>query len=126
MSVGYLTDSFDLINVRDLDVIAQARSLCSRLVVGVFSDEYAEQLSGRRPVVPLVERVAVLRHVRGVADVVVHTADTPPPAHGWVNLAIADTLAPVVEGSIIITPRRESDSLVLRNALCPVDDEAVA
>ena len=45
MSVGYLADSFDLINVRDLDLIAQARARCARLVVGVFTDEYVERVS---------------------------------------------------------------------------------
>lgn len=44
MSVGCLADSFDLINVGDLDLIAQAGARCSRLVVGVFTDEYTEKL----------------------------------------------------------------------------------
>ena len=72
MSVGYLADSFDLINVRDLDLIAQARARCARLVVGVFTDDYVERVSGRRPVIPLSERMAVLQQVRGIVEVVAH------------------------------------------------------
>ena len=83
MSVGYLADSFDLINVRDLDLIAQARARCTRLVVGVFTDEHAEWLFGRRPVVPLSERMAVLRHVRGVDEVVAHDAGSARRRRMW-------------------------------------------
>jgi len=61
MSVGCLADSFDF-NVRDLDLIAQARARCTRPIVCVFTREYAEWVSRRRPVVPLSERVAVLRN----------------------------------------------------------------
>jgi hypothetical protein len=70
MSVGYFADSFDVLNVRDLDLIAHARELCSRLLVGVFTDDYVERLRGRRPVVPLDERMALMQHIGGAADVV--------------------------------------------------------
>jgi cytidyltransferase-like protein len=72
MTHGYLAYSFDLLNVGDLDVIAQARRHCDHLVVGVYSDEFARQMSGRSPVVPLMERMELLRYVRGVDEVVVH------------------------------------------------------
>ena len=69
---GYLSASFDLLNVADLDVIDQARAQCDQLTVGVFSDEYVERTMGRKPVIALEERLALLRHVRGVDHVVVH------------------------------------------------------
>ncbi len=130
MSVGYLTDSFDLINVRDLDLIAQAGERCAHLVLGVFTDEYAEQVFGRRPVVPLSERLAVLRHVRGVADVVAHD-DTCAPSPDAVRFVVAGSPEPSAMHSVVITPRRESESTILRNALAAVleetdADEAVA
>ena len=68
MSVGYLADSFDLINVRDLDLIAQARARCTRPIVGVFTNQYTEWVSGRRPVLPLSERMAVLRNALATED----------------------------------------------------------
>lgn len=73
MTYGYLACSFDLLNVRHLDLIAQASTSCDRLVVGVLTDEHAEALHGRRPVVPLRERLDLIRHVRSVAEVIVHT-----------------------------------------------------
>lgn len=72
MSVGYLAGAFDVITVADLDVIGQARALCSRLLVGVVTDDDAERWLGRLPMAPVEERMAVLRHIEGVADVVVH------------------------------------------------------
>jgi glycerol-3-phosphate cytidylyltransferase len=132
MSVGYLADSFDLINVRDLDLIAQAYAQCSRLVLGVFTDEYAERVFGRRPVVPLSERIALLRHVRGVAEAIPHNEDVEPIlADAELIFVAADVPVQVTEDPVVLTPRRHTDSPVLRSALLAadlqaVDDEAVA
>ena len=79
MSVGYLPNAFDMLNVRDLALITQARQHCSQLVIGVFSDDFAERLLGRRPVVPMADRVAMVSHVRGVDAVVVHDGVSPAP-----------------------------------------------
>jgi bifunctional ADP-heptose synthase (sugar kinase/adenylyltransferase) len=123
MSVGYLADSFDLINVRDLDLIAQAYAQCSRLVLGVFTDEYAERVFGRRPVVPLAERIALLRHVRGVADAVPHSEDVEPilAAVEVVLFVAADVPVQVIEDPVVLTPRRHTESPVLRSALLAAD-----
>ncbi len=80
MRSAYLVGSFDLFNISDLDVIAQARSLCDRLVVGVLSDSDATAYDGVDPVVPLDERLALVKHVRSVDDAVLHHADTIPSA----------------------------------------------
>lgn len=122
MSVGYLADSFDLLNVRDLDLIAQADAQCSRLVLGVFTDEYAERVFGRRPVVPLAERIALLRHIRGVADAVPHSEDVEPIlAAAEVVFVAADIPVQVIEDPVVLTPRRHTDSPVLRSALLAAD-----
>jgi len=126
MSVGYLADSFDLINVRDLDLIAQARARCARLVVGVFTDEYVERVSGRRPVIPLSERMAVLREVRGIVEVVAHDDSSVEDASAAVLFAADDAPHDLVEGAVLLTPARRSASVVLRNVLAAEDQEAVA
>jgi len=69
---GYLAGAFDLLNVGDLDAIRQALERCDQLVVGVYTDQYAEKISGRLPVVPFDERSELVRHVRGVADIAAH------------------------------------------------------
>jgi hypothetical protein len=126
MWVGYLADSFDLINVRDLDLIAQAGARCSRLVVGVFTDDYAEWLFGRRPVVPLSERIAVLRHVRGIDQVVVHQDGSDFGAPDGILFAADDAPRDLADHAVWLTPGRRSDSVVLRHALAAEDQEAVA
>ncbi len=127
MIVGYLANAFDLLNVRDLDLIAQARQHCSRLVVGVLSDDFAELLYGRRPVVPMVERVALVSQVRGVHEVVVHDDTTRAADLGSRVFAVADD-APMhhFAQTWLLTPTRETASLILRDALALVsesDDE---
>ena len=108
MSVGYLANSFDMINVRDLDLIAQARSRCSRLLVGVFTDDYIEQLFGRRPVVSLDERIPVVRHIGGVAGVFQHDSglvDHGPPGGASVMFVEVGTPVTPRENLHWLTPR---------------------
>ena len=128
MWVGYLADSFDLINVRDLDLIAQARARCSRLVVGVFTDDddYAEWLFGRRPVVPPSERIAVLRHVRGIDEVVAHHDGSDFGTPDGILFAADDAPRDLADHAVWLTPGRRSKSVVLRHALAAEDQEAVA
>lgn len=49
----------------------RARRQCERLVVGVVTDEVVRQVKGRPPVVPLAERLALLRGLRDVDGVIV-------------------------------------------------------
>ena len=126
MSVGYLADSFELINVRDLDLIAQARARCTRLVVGVFTDDYAERLFGRRPVVPLSERIAVLRHVRGIDEVVAHQDGSDLGEPDGIVFTADDAPRDLADHTVWLTPGRRSESVVLRNALAAEDQVAVA
>lgn len=126
MGVGYLAASFDLLNVRNLDVIAQAGSRCAELVVGVFSDELVEDLTGRPPVVPLGERLALVQHVRGVQEAVVHEPGRARGLGAEVVFSVVDDLAPAVVGAVALTPTRETTSAALRAALRPTLDEAVA
>lgn len=118
MSVGYLASSFDLLNVQNLDVIAQAKVMCSRLVVGVYSDAFAERVSGRCPVVPLVERMTLVRHVRGVSEAVVHDDDEVGLNEVTVCLSV-DRRGPVhqVAPTLVLVPRRDTASAALRAAL---------
>jgi len=128
---AYLVDVFDLLNVRDLDLIEQAAELCSRLVVGVCSDDYAEQVLGRRTVVPAHERVTLVGHVRGVDEVMTHDLGTdlaPPP---YPLMVAGDRPALLREHALILTPRRRTSSALLQNALLPnalrsIADEIVA
>lgn len=123
MSLGYLACSFDLLNVGHLDLIAQARELCDRLIVGVYTDEAIERADGRPPVTPLAERAALVGHVRGVDEVVVH--ETVPVRGAAATLVLVDDGSRTVAvREIELVPRRGTASAVLSAALQPSHAEA--
>lgn len=68
---GYVPGVFDMFHVGHLNIIRQARAECEYLIVGVVADEVVEAVKGRPPVVPLEERMEILRAMRDVDEVVV-------------------------------------------------------
>ena len=71
--IGYAPGVWDLFHIGHLNILREARRHCDRLVAGVVSDELAGRLKGRRPVIPLAERLEIVRSMRHVDDVVVET-----------------------------------------------------
>ncbi len=128
MTVGYLLAGFDLLNVRHLDLIGQAAERCSRLVVGVLSDDLVARLSGRDPVVGQDERAALVGHVRGVDQISVRdSVAIPDLGVDVVVFAVDDEPVPLVARDIVtLTPSCTSRSPILRHALRRVDTEAAA
>ncbi|ROP43008.1 glycerol-3-phosphate cytidylyltransferase [Pseudokineococcus lusitanus] len=72
--VGYLPGAFDMFHVGHLRIIRRAQEHCTRLVVGVVTDEVMVSSKGKAPVVPLDERVEVVQAVTGVHEVVPDTS----------------------------------------------------
>lgn len=70
MIVGYVSGVFDLFHVGHLNVIMQARAKCDRLIVGAVTDEVVTEIKGRPPVITLEERMAILRSLRDVDEVI--------------------------------------------------------
>jgi len=71
--VGYAGGAFDLFHVGHLNILRQARGHCDRLIAGVVSDEVLLSTKGIRPVVPLAERLEIVRNCRLVDDAVAET-----------------------------------------------------
>ena len=116
MQIGYLADLFDLLNVRDLDIIEQAKEGCELLIVGVFTDEYAQQLLGYTPVVPFEERLELVSHVRGLTDVRAH--DPHSVDASWQLFRLTDRNQSDEAGvGLWLEPRRVTGSDVLTKAL---------
>lgn len=67
--VGYTAGVFDMFHVGHLNLFRQARDRCGFLIVGVTVDELAHAQRGERPVIPLLERMAIVQHVRYVDHV---------------------------------------------------------
>ncbi|GHH19511.1 adenylyltransferase/cytidyltransferase family protein [Streptomyces lanatus] len=73
--LGYAPGVFDLFHVGHLNVLRRARGHCDRLIAGVCSDDLVVRLKGRPPVVPLAERLQIVRSVRHVDEAFVATVD---------------------------------------------------
>jgi len=128
--IGYLTGVFDLFHVGHVDVLERARQRCDRLIVGVLSDDWAEDAWGDRPFVPLVERVQIIEHLRCVDETVV-VEDVEPAwltgvlgvrtvfaADGTDGVLGADELDGIPAGLIsVLAAGRGSRSQILRAAI---------
>lgn len=68
--VGYTAGVFDLFHVGHLRLLRGARERCDYLVVAVSTDELATEVKGEPPVVPFLERMAIVQSVRYVDHVV--------------------------------------------------------
>ncbi|SDN05977.1 glycerol-3-phosphate cytidylyltransferase [Streptomyces sp. cf386] len=73
--LGYAPGVFDLFHVGHLNILRRARGHCDRLIAGVCSDELVVSLKGRPPVVPLAERLQIVRSVRHVDETFVATVN---------------------------------------------------
>lgn len=68
--IGYTTGVFDLFHIGHLNIIKQAKAQCEYLIVGVSTDDLVEQYKHKRPVIPYVERAAIVEAIRYVDKVV--------------------------------------------------------
>jgi glycerol-3-phosphate cytidylyltransferase len=71
--IGYAAGAFDLFHVGHLNILKHAKSQCDFLIAGVVSDEMLEQNKGVTPVIPLAERLEIVRNIRFVDDAVAET-----------------------------------------------------
>lgn len=68
--VGYTAGVFDMFHIGHLNLFRAASERCGLLIAGVTTDELALDQRGQRPVIPLLERMALVQHVRYVDHVV--------------------------------------------------------
>ena len=71
--VGYASGAYDLFHIGHLNLLKHARSQCDYLIAGVASPEMIQRLKGTTPVIPLAERLEIVRNIRFVDAVVVDT-----------------------------------------------------
>ncbi|MGV4925666.1 adenylyltransferase/cytidyltransferase family protein [Streptomyces sp. BHT-5-2] len=79
--VGYAPGVYDLFHVGHLNLLRHARSRCDHLVAGVVSDDMARRAKGQAPVIPLIERLEIVRSVRYVDAAFVETV--PDKLETW-------------------------------------------
>lgn len=69
--LGYVPGAWDMFHIGHLNILKRARENCTRLVVGVVTDEALFQAKGKYPIVPLTERMEVVAAMDIVDAVVV-------------------------------------------------------
>lgn len=69
--VGYVPGAWDMFHIGHLNILNNARPHCDKLIVGVVSDETLLEAKGKLPVVPLAERIEIIRSLVMVDGVVV-------------------------------------------------------
>jgi glycerol-3-phosphate cytidylyltransferase len=79
--IGYAPGAYDLFHIGHLNILRNAARHCDRLVAGVVSDEVLLLTKGRLPVVPLAERMEIVRSLRCVDAV--HAEDVPDKLETW-------------------------------------------
>ncbi|PSJ62740.1 adenylyltransferase/cytidyltransferase family protein [Pseudaminobacter soli (ex Li et al. 2025)] len=73
--IGYAPGTLDLFHVGHLNLLRNARAHCDILIAGVVSDEIALRAKGVLPVIPVADRLEILRCVKFVDAACPHTAD---------------------------------------------------
>ena len=79
--VGYAPGAYDLFHIGHLNLLRHAAEHCDYLIAGVVSDEMLERTKGRAPVIPLAERLEIVRSVRYVDAV--HAEVVPDKLDTW-------------------------------------------
>ena len=72
-TIGYTTGVYDLFHIGHLNVLKRAKLECDYLIVGVTTDELCEQRKNKRPVIPFMERMEIVEHIKFVDEVVPQT-----------------------------------------------------
>ncbi|MCY0904967.1 adenylyltransferase/cytidyltransferase family protein [Arthrobacter sp. H14-L1] len=68
--VGYAPGAFDLFHVGHLNLLRHAKARCDYLIAGVVADDLLIATKGNPPVIPLAERLEIVRSIRFVDEAV--------------------------------------------------------
>jgi glycerol-3-phosphate cytidylyltransferase len=82
--IGYAPGAYDLFHIGHLNLLRRARERCDYLIAGVVADDVLMQQKGITPVIPLAERLEIVRNVRFVD--VAHVAMTDDKVEIWNSL----------------------------------------
>lgn len=61
--VGYAPGAFDLFHIGHLNLLRLAKGRCDYLIAGIVSDEMLRQNKGIDPMVPLQDRLEIVRNI---------------------------------------------------------------
>lgn len=75
LRVGYAAGAFDLFHIGHLNILKHARGRCDFLIAGVVSDEMLKLTKGTYPIVPLAERLEIVRNISFVDEAVAEVVE---------------------------------------------------
>ena len=70
MVIGYTTGVYDMFHIGHLNIIQRAKEQCDYLIVGVTTDELCMKRKNKLPVIPEEDRIAIVKAIRYVDQVV--------------------------------------------------------
>ena len=82
--IGYAPGAYDLFHVGHLNLLRRSKEQCDYLIAGVAADDVLIKHKGVTPVVPLVERLEIVRNI-GFVDAA-HAATTNDKIEIWKDL----------------------------------------
>ncbi|PIR74179.1 MAG: D-glycero-beta-D-manno-heptose 1-phosphate adenylyltransferase [Candidatus Magasanikbacteria bacterium CG10_big_fil_rev_8_21_14_0_10_47_10] len=74
--IVYTYGVFDMLHSGHVELLKEARALGDKLVVGIFTDEVAEEFK-RRPIISQEQRLYVVEHLSCVDEVMIQDQLTP-------------------------------------------------
>jgi glycerol-3-phosphate cytidylyltransferase len=82
--IGYAPGAFDLFHIGHLNLLRRAKERCDFLIAGVVADEVLIEHKKVTPVIPLAERLEIVRNIRFVD--MAHAAMTNDKTEIWREL----------------------------------------
>lgn len=73
MIIGYTTGVYDMFHIGHLNILKRAKEQCDYLIVGVSTDELVQHDKNKTPIIPFVERCAIVEAIKYVDKVVPQT-----------------------------------------------------
>lgn len=70
MVIGYTTGVYDMFHIGHLNIIKRAKEQCDYLIVGVSTDELVQKDKNKTPIIPFVDRIAIVESIKYVDKVV--------------------------------------------------------
>lgn len=66
MTIGFTTGAFDMFHIGHLNLLKNAKGMCDKLIVGVNVDELITSYKGKGAIIPLKDRIEIVRSCKYV------------------------------------------------------------